>query len=219
MNIDDAPFDFTSMRNYMVNEHIVKRGINDTSVIEAMRSVPREYFVRPIDWDEAYEDSPLDVECGQTISQPYIVAYMTEILQVKKGMKVFEVGTGSGYQTAILSSMGAKVFSIERHEILSRGARDALKITGLIGNVTLKIADGSVGWKDHAPYDRIILTCCAPELVEELISQLAVGGIMISPVETSDGQVLRKVVKNKGDIEVTDDLPVRFVPLIGENGF
>ncbi len=220
MNIDDAPFDFTSMREYMVESTIVKRGVADCNVLNAMRTVPREYFVKPIDWDEAYDDSPLEIGCDQTISQPYIVALMSEMLCVEKGMKVLEIGTGSGYQAAILSAMGATVFSVERHEKLSRTARDALKRAGLIGNITLKVSDGSIGWREKAPFDRIILTCCAPEIPQTVIEQLSSdNGIIVSPVDTEHGQILRKIINSNGTLSVADDIPVRFVPLIGENGF
>ena len=220
MNIDDAPFDFISMRQYMVESTIVKRGIVDDNVLNAMRTVPREYFVKPVDWDEAYDDSPLEIDCEQTISQPYIVALMSEMLSVEKGMKVLEVGTGSGYQSAILSAMGAKVFSVERHERLSRIARDALKRTGLINNITLKTSDGSIGWSEKAPFDRIILTCCAPVIPETLIEQLSSdNGVIVSPVDSEHGQILRKIIKSNGELSIKDDIPVRFVPLIGENGY
>ena len=220
MDIEDAPFDFAALRKEMLVNDIAGRGISDERVLEALAAVPREYFVTAVDWDEAYADSPLSIACGQTISQPYVVALMSEMLDVSAGMRVLEIGTGSGYQSAVLSAMGAKVFSVERFEVLSRAARDALKKTGLIRNVMLKISDGSVGWVEKAPFDRIILTCCAPEIPKALFEQLsAAGGILVGPVATAEGQYLRKICSSKGEIIETVGSPVRFVPLVGENGY
>ncbi len=220
MQVEDAPFDFVQMREYMVEHDIQARGINDPRVLAAMRSVPREYFVRPVDWDEAYADMPLEIEASQTISQPYVVAFMSQILAVEPGMTILEIGTGSGYQTAILSKLGARVFSMERHEMLSRSAQEALKRVGLGNGVSIKVGDGSSGWKEKAPFDRIILTCCAPEISQVLLAQLSAdSGILLAPVETARGQFLRKIVKHGNEFEEHDELPVRFVPLIGEFGF
>ena len=219
MDIDELPFDFDYLREKMVADQLVARGIKDENVLAAMRSVPREYFVNPVDWDEAYEDHPLNIACQQTISQPYIVAYMTEMLALQAGMRVLEIGTGSGYQTAVLSAMGVHVFSLERHENLSQGARDALKKVKLHNRVILKVCDGSIGWKEKAPFDRIIMTCCAPSLKHCLLAQLEDGGIMVAPVQLGGEQVLQKVSKAGGKVLLENMLPVSFVPLIGENGF
>ncbi len=220
MDVDDAPFDFGSMREDMLRQDIISRGITAENVLEAIGSVPRELFVKPVDWDDAYADMPLQIDCEQTISQPYIVALMSQLLEVSAGMSVLEIGTGSGYQAAVLSALGAKVYSVERHELLSRAARDALKRAGLLKNVTMKIADGSIGWQEKAPFDRIILTCCAPEIPEVLLQQLSVdNGVLVSPVEKDGMQVLQKVIKRMDGISIIDEAPVVFVPLKGEFGY
>ncbi len=220
MDVDEAPFDFEAMREYMLQQDIIPRGINSDAVLEALGSVSREFFVKPVDWDEAYADTPLQIDCGQTISQPYIVALMSQLLELESGMSVLEIGTGSGYQAAVLSAMGAKVYSVERHELLSRAARDALKKAGLLRNVTMKIADGSIGWQEKAPFDRIILTCCAPEIPKQLLEQLSAdNGVLVSPVARDGGQVLEKIVKTVSGISVADQASVVFVPLKGEFGY
>ena len=220
MDIEDAPFDFVALRQEMVKRDLAGRGIIAERVLAALNAVPREYFVNAVDWDEAYADMPLGIACNQTISQPYVVALMSEMLEVAADMRVLEIGTGSGYQSAVLSALGAKVFSVERYEVLSRSARDALKKTGLIRNVMLRVSDGSIGWSENAPYDRIILTCCAPEIPEVLLAQLtADNGILVAPVATAKGQVLRKIVSSQGEYTLTDSVSVRFVPLVGEKGY
>ena len=220
MDIEDAPFDFVALRQEMVKRDLAGRGIIAERVLAALNAVPREYFVNAVDWDEAYADMPLGIACNQTISQPYVVALMSEMLEVAADMRVLEIGTGSGYQSAVLSALGAKVFSVERYEVLSRSARDALKKTGLIRNVMLRVSDGSIGWSENAPYDRIILTCCAPEIPEVLLAQLTADkGILVAPVATAKGQVLRKIVSSQGEYTLTDSVSVRFVPLVGEKGY
>lgn len=212
-------YNFSQMREEMLQHDLIARDITDTAVLKAMAKVQREKFVPIIDLDEAYADSPLPIECGQTISQPYIVAYMTQALEIKPGNKILEIGTGSGFQAAILLETGGEVFSIERHPQLATHAEQTLKECGYINNLHLKMGDGSLGWPEHAPYDRIILTCCAPNIVTELLAQLNDNGILIAPVQKSSGQILQKITKKSSEFITENLLPVIFVKLIGEKGF
>lgn len=209
---------FPCQRDTMVTADIAGRGIRDPLVLEAMRTVERHRFVDPVDWDEAYEDHPLRIACGQTISQPYIVAYMTEHLRVKPGMRVLEIGTGSGYQAAVLATIGAEVYTVERHAALQARAEGVLVACGLAARVHFRVGDGSQGWAAHAPYDRILVTAAAPEIPAMLVEQLAEGGRMILPTGEG-GQRLRIVTKEAEGMQVADDLAVMFVPLIGSDGF
>ncbi len=216
--LGEPEFDFEEMRAEMVEHQLKARGITDSNVLAAMGTVPRHEFVQPVDWDEAYEDHPLAIACSQTISQPYIVALMTQMLELSPGNKVLEIGTGCGYQSAVLAELGCEVYSVERHRSLSQLAAKNLEKCGY--SVNLKVADGSLGWAENAPYERIIMTCCAPELKEGLIGQLANGGIMVAPVARGDEQILQTVSKSaSGEITVKDGIYVVFVPLIGENGY
>lgn len=209
---------FIARRERMVREHLAARDITDAAVLAAMGSLPREEFVNPIDWDEAYEDHPLGIACDQTISQPYIVALMTQLLELQPGMKVLEIGTGSGYQTAVLARVGARVWSAERHRELARAAQRALARCGLGKGIHLRAGDGSAGWPEAAPFDRILLTCCAPELPPVLLEQLGIGGMLLAPVEKDGDQVLRRTRRTAAGFTSEDLLPVRFVPLIGRFG-
>lgn len=191
-----------------------KRSISNTRVLRAMELVPREMFVEPAFVDDAYEDSALPIECGQTISQPYIVAYMTEKLAPEPHDVVLEVGTGSGYQAAVLSHLCSHVYSIERYRELQKGASRKFDELG-ITNVTTIIGDGRLGWPPQAPYQRIIVTAASDELPEALVDQLAVGGRMIIPLgETRETQFLTQIDKTGDGIDTTRLLPVRFVPLM-----
>jgi len=191
-----------------------KRGIRDADVLSAMERVPRDLFVPKTFSDQAYDDNALPLECGQTISQPYVVAYMTEMLGLGPRMKVLEVGTGSGYQTAVLSHLCRRVYSIERYRTLLRDASPRfLKLD--LTNVTTKTADGSKGWPEQAPFDRIIVTAAAEEVPFELIDQLKIDGWMIIPVgRTNEDQALFRIKKTEQGLEQEKLLPVRFVPLV-----
>ena len=207
---------FDIERSKMI-EFLRKKGIHDESVLRAMNAVPRQFFVKEIFQARAYEDSALPIECQQTISQPYTVAVMTQLLRVKKGSKVLEIGTGSGYQAAILASMGARVFTIERHFELLETARkrfDQLKL-----NVASKVGDGSIGWSEFAPYDRIIVTAGAPDLPKSLVNQVAVDGMIVIPIGSEHAQTMVIVEKLKDGIRSTEVEGFRFVPLLGKEGW
>lgn len=191
-----------------------KHGIHDTRVLRAMELVPREQFVDDAFSEQAYADTALPIACGQTISQPYIVAYMTEQLGVQPGDKVLEVGTGSGYQAAILSHLCDRVLTIERYKDLEKQAKKNFAKLG-ITNITTVIGDGWIGWPPEAPYDRIIVTAAAPEPPEALLEQLKPGGCMVLPIgETREAQTLVRFDKSDEGIKKTELLPVRFVPLV-----
>jgi protein-L-isoaspartate(D-aspartate) O-methyltransferase len=190
------------------------RGIRSTRVLDAMEKVPREEFVPESFKDLSYADQPLPIECGQTLSQPFIVAYMTDKLNVGERMKVLEVGTGSGYQTAVLSHLCRRVYTIERYRTLVRAAEQRFQKLRL-ANVTTVLGDGTRGWERQAPFDRIIVTAAARQLPRRLLEQLAVGGIMIIPVEVAPGhQEILKIVRTETGFDRESLLPVRFVPLV-----
>jgi len=207
---------FRILREGMVATQLLhpSRGITDPKVAEAMRQVPRHEFVPAAQRLHAYGDTPLPIGHGQTISQPYIVAFMTEKLEVKPGLKILEIGTGSGYQAAVLAEMGAEVYSIEIVEPLAKSARTALDRAGY-GNVRTRTGDGYLGWPEHAPFDRIIVTCSPENIPQPLIGQLAEGGRMMIPVGDASGQQLYLLEKRAGQVERQAVLPVRFVPMTG----
>ena len=208
--------DYARRRMRMVDEQIASREIIDTGVLEAMRKVPRHLFVSPKFRNEAYEDYPLPIDEGQTISQPYIVALMTQCLGLKLGDKVLEIGTGSGYQAAVLSLITDKVYSIEIREKLARTASQTLAGLGY-NNVRLKSADGYFGWEEEAPFDAIIVTCAANHIPPPLLKQLAEGGRLVIPLgSTLYFQTLTLVTKKDGKPKVEQILGVRFVPMVGE---
>ena len=191
-----------------------RRGIGDQAVLRAMDEVPREHFVESRYVEAAYADHAMPIACGQTISQPYVVAYMTEQLQVKPNQRVLEVGTGSGYQAAVLSRLAREVFTIERFRTLADSARHRLKTLGY-NNVGVLFGDGFAGNLSHAPYDRIIVTAAAESVPQPLVQQLAEGGIMILPLGPQEGaQHLVRVTKTKDGIEQEKLIGVRFVPLL-----
>jgi len=191
-----------------------RRGISDAAVLRAMDAVPREAFVLPSFAETAYADQAMPIACGQTISQPYVVAYMTEQLEVKRDHRVLEVGTGSGYQAAILSQLAGAVYSIERYRTLADSARATLERLGY-DNVTVIAGDGLNGVPAHAPYDRIIVTAAAETIPEALVEQLAEGGIMILPLGQHDGaQRIVKLTRGKDGVTRQDLIWVRFVPLL-----
>ena len=191
-----------------------RRGIRDTRVLRAMELVPRELFVGPAFVDHAYQDIALPIDCGQTISQPYVVAFMTEKLELEESQKVLEIGTGSGYQAAVLSHLCRQVFTVERWRELRKAAdRRFAKLD--ITNVTTIIGDGWIGWPPQAPYDRIIVTAAAPEAPQALVDQLKPRGRLIIPLgETRDTQALVEIDKTEIGITQKALLPVRFVPLL-----
>ncbi|MCW1926568.1 protein-L-isoaspartate(D-aspartate) O-methyltransferase [Luteolibacter arcticus] len=200
----------------MVAEQIERRGVKDPRVLEAMRKVPRHEFVPEDQRHEAYDDRPLPIGHGQTISQPYIVAFMTEALGLKGTEKVLEVGTGSGYQAAVLSGLAKEVFTIEIVEPLGKQAAEVLKKLGY-KNVSVRTGDGYRGWREEAPFDAIIVTCAPDAVPEPLVHQLAEGGRMIIPVgPEGKTQQLVLLKKRHGKLHQQEILPVRFVPMTGE---
>jgi protein-L-isoaspartate(D-aspartate) O-methyltransferase len=194
--------------------HLRRRGIRDTKVLRAIERVPRELFVDEAFAGHAYQDIALPIECGQTISQPFVVAYMTEKLELDPRHKVLEIGTGSGYQAAVLSYLCRRVYTVERWRELQKGAEQRLAQLK-IANVTTIIGDGWLGWPPQAPFDRIIVTAAALDAPAALLDQLKEGGRMIIPLgETRDAQSLVQIDKTEEGLVETPLLPVRFVPLV-----
>jgi protein-L-isoaspartate(D-aspartate) O-methyltransferase len=192
-----------------------RRGIRDTNVLRALEQVPRERFVGEEQAELAFADRALPIDCGQTISQPYVVAAMTEALDIRPAHKVLEIGTGSGYQAAILAHLAKSVVSIERYRTLADEARIRLADLGL-ANVTVLVGDGTEGARDYGPFDRIIVTAAAPEVPKALIEQLVTGGILLAPVGPRDGvQALTRFKKGSGgELQAEELMMVRFVPLV-----
>ena len=191
-----------------------RQGITDARVLSALERVPREDFVPEALKRQAYDNIALPIECGQTISQPYVVAFMTQALEIGERDRVLEIGTGSGYQTAILAQLALRVYTIERHRSLLLTAEERFKAFGL-SNITTRAGDGSKGWPEAAPFERIVATAAAREAPQALIDQLKTGGILIIPVEERGGdQTLLRITKKDEGIERTELLPVRFVPLV-----
>jgi protein-L-isoaspartate(D-aspartate) O-methyltransferase len=201
-------------RETMVREQIAERGVRDRRTLEAMRSVPRHFFVPASFRRYAYADAPLPIGHGQTISQPYIVAFMTEALELKPADRVLEIGTGSGYQAAVLARVCSEVYSIEIVEPLATEAAARLKRLGYT-SVHLRTGNGYHGWPEAAPFDAIIVTAAPDELPEVLLEQLAVGGRMVAPVGRGE-QVLVRIRRTQGDYKRENLLPVRFVPMVRE---
>lgn len=209
--------DFAKQRDRMVREQIEKRGVKDPDVLAAMQAVERHRFV-PGRWrHRAYTDSPLPIGEGQTISQPYIVALMTEALDLETDEKVLEVGTGSGYQAAVLAQICDHVYSIEINEKLGKRAKDLLSESGY-GNVHVKIGDGYKGWPEHSPFDGIIVTCAPADIPKPLKEQLAEGGRLVIPVGGGSFQKLVVLTKRDGDWDKRTIAPVRFVPMLKKDG-
>jgi len=204
--------EFAGLRDQMVETQIRARGISDPTVLNAMRKVPRHLFVPTQHQSSAYEDYPLPIGEDQTISQPYIVGYMTEAIHPGKEDVVLEIGTGSGYQAAVLAEIVKEVYTLEIIPQLGMMAKERLKILGY-NNVHAKVSDGYHGWSEFAPFDAIIVTAAAEEIPEPLIDQLKEGGSMIIPVGSSfDVQNLVLVTKKNGKVNIKKLLPVRFVP-------
>ena len=206
-------YDFTRLRQKMVEQQIKNRGICATNVLEAFMHIPRHIFVPPEYQSRAYDDTPLPIGYNQTISQPYIVAYMTEILEPDKNMRVLEIGTGSGYQAAILSYLCKEVYSIEIIDSLAARASNIFEKEGY-KNIKVKTGDGYKGWKEYAPYDAIIVTCAPTKIPEVLLDQLAEGGRMIIPAGESYNQKLYFIEKENGKIRHKETLSVLFVPML-----
>jgi len=202
----------------MVSQQIAARGIRDPAVINAMRKVPRHLFLDEALWDQAYGDFPLPIGQGQTISQPYIVALMTQELDLAGNERVLEVGTGSGYQAAVIAQIARVVFSVERIPALLSRTRKILDRLGYT-NILLKLDDGTWGWRDEAPFDAVIVTAASPGVPQPLLDQLADPGVMVIPVGDEYSQVLVKIVKSGGQIHREEKGGVRFVRLIGDHGW
>ena len=209
---------FSAERNRMVQSQLRQRGVRDQRVLDAMTRVPRHQFVPERYQAQAYEDHPIPIGFGQTISQPYIVALMLEALSLQPTDTVLEVGTGSGYQTALLAELAARIYSIERHAPLAENAAAVLRSLGYT-NATMVVGDGSKGLPQHAPFDAIIVSAAAPQVPLALFHQLAESGRMIVPVGPSDAQELQLITKQDRELVVSHLEGCRFVPLIGGEGF
>lgn len=206
-------------RNRMVQEQIASRGISDPAVLAAMRKVPRHMFVEEALQSQAYEDHPLPIGFGQTISQPFIVALMTSILNIQPGMRVLEIGTGSGYQAAVLAEMGAEVYSVERMQQLYSTALTRLNKLRYF-NVNLKLDDGTMGWPEESPFQRIMVTAGGPDVPPPLLEQLDEGGMLVIPIGTRQrSQELIRFVKKDDKIMKANLGSVMFVDLVGAHGW
>jgi protein-L-isoaspartate(D-aspartate) O-methyltransferase len=210
--------DWENQRDQMVKRQLVSRGIKDERVLAAMRKIPRHFFVPENLRESAYHDGPLYIGEGQTISQPYMVALMTECLDLKGGEKVLEVGTGSGYQTAILAELAENIYTIERVPILLEKAQQVLTHLGYT-TIKFKGGDGTYGWREKSPFDGIIVTAAAPDISQVLVEQLNDGGVLVIPVGSRYAQTLYKVAKKGDKTEKEKRTLCVFVPLIGKYGW
>lgn len=211
--------DFTIARRRMVEDQVIDRGVKDRRVIDAMLKVPRHKFVEEALEGKAYQDAPLPIGDKQTISQPYMVAVMSEALALNGSEKVLEIGTGSGYQAAVLALLADRIFSLERIPSLARRARKVLDGCGF-SKVNIRVADGTQGWQDMAPFDAIVVTAGAPEVPQDYLDQLAVGGRLIIPVGDRNSQVLMRITRTtEATYQEEQMLGCRFVPLIGRHGW
>jgi len=208
----------TAERERMAVEQLEHRGIRDPGVLAAMRRIPRERFVLPAYDAQAYADTALAIDCGQTISQPYMVARMTELLELTPAARVLEIGTGTGYQTAVLACLARQVYTIEWHLKLMTQASERLRLLGL-SNVTYRCADGSLGWPEEAPFEGIIVTAGAPDVPDALCEQLKVGGRLVIPIGGPWDQTLVRVVRTDSGYEREEHLRCRFVKLMGAGGW
>jgi protein-L-isoaspartate(D-aspartate) O-methyltransferase len=214
----DAEPDYDRERAEMVDRQLAQRGIRSPAVLDAMRKIPRQLFVPEAYRSLAYQDGPLAIGEDQTISQPYIVGLMTEVLEVQKSDRVLEIGTGSGYQAAVLAELAAVVYTVEQHPALAEGARKALARAG-VENVRIFIGDGSAGLKGHAPYDGILVAAAAPRIPRALLEQLSEGGRLVLPVGGRQGQQLQLVRRSGDRFSRKKLVPVAFVPLRGSRGW
>jgi protein-L-isoaspartate(D-aspartate) O-methyltransferase len=209
---------FLPQREQMVRSQIERRGVRDSRVLEAMRAVPRHLFLSGSDRASAYDDTPLPIGCHQTISQPYIVAYMTEALGLQGTEKVLEIGTGSGYQTAILACLARTVYSMERIPELAERARKNLRALG-IDNAEIAVGDGTAGVPEQAPFDAVLVAAGTPSLPPPLLDQLALGGRLVAPIGERSVQDLERWIRTPSGFEKRRLIAVVFVPLIGEHGW
>lgn len=214
VSVNNTDDEFARKRWEMVEKQLISRGIKERHVVDAFLNVPRHRFVPPELVDSAYYDGPLPIGMEQTISQPYIVALMTEVADVHKGDKVLEVGTGSGYQTAILAEIGCEVYTIEIIPELAERARHTLTELGY-RNIHFRIGDGNKGWEEHAPYDAVIVTAAPDHIPDPLVEQLKVGGRLVIPVGSYEQELLLLVKEEKG-VTIRHITPVRFVPMKGD---
>ena len=210
--------DLQELRELMVETQLIPRGIKDKRVLDAMKKVPRHLFVSEPMQYRAYDDMALSIGEGQTISQPYMVAAMTELLDLKGDEKVLEIGTGSGYQAAILAELSKEVYTVERVPVLS-GQAEARFHTFGYKNIHVKVGDGTSGWPEEAPFDRIIITAGTPRIPEPLMDQLSDEGIIIAPVGDRFSQQIIKIIKSGNKLSESFHTPCVFVPLIGEHGW
>jgi len=210
--------DYTHLRALMVDRHVASRGITNARVLQAMREVPRHLFVPAMVASKAYGPGALPIGASQTISQPYIVARMIELLELGGSEKVLEVGTGTGYEAVVLSKLAAKVFSIERVNELALRATETIRQLK-ISNISVKVFDGTFGWSDQAPFDRIIVAAAAPEVPQPLVQQLARTGLMVLPIGSGKSQRLARVRRVGTSIQIEDCGTAEFVPLVGRFGW
>lgn len=213
---DEKNFEYE--RKWMVEHQLHKRGIHNERVLDAMAEVPRHLFLDESMFNRAYDDNALPIGEGQTISQPYMVALMTQMLDLRGPERVLEIGTGSGYQACILSKLAAEVYSVERIESLYIEAKNRLKSLD-VTNVHLILQDGSMGYPEAAPYDAILVTASCPNVPESLVEQVRVGGRMVIPVGDKFSQILYKVIRTEENFVTTTSTPCVFVPLIGKHGW
>ena len=207
-----------SLREQMVETQLITRGIKDRRVLDAMRRLPRHLFAGDANLHNAYDDMALSIGEGQTISQPYMVAIMTELLELKGTEKVLEIGTGSGYQGAILAELAKDVYSIERIAVLAERALSTFRSLSY-QNIHVRAGDGTLGWPEEAPFDRIIITAAAPMIPDPLLDQLGMNGILVIPVGSRFSQTLLKIRKTEKGLIEEHHTPCVFVPLIGEHGW
>ena len=210
--------DFQKLREQMVKTQLIPRGITDGRVLAAMKKVPRHLFVPEAIQHMAYEDMALSIGGGQTISQPYMVAVMTELLSLRGGEKVLEIGTGSGYQAAILAELAGEVFTVERIAALADHAKEMFRELGY-PRIQVKVSDGTLGWPEKAPFDRILVTAGTPRIPEPFLDQLADGGVILAPVGDRTSQQLLRIIRSKDTFKEEYHTPCVFVPLIGEYGW
>ena len=210
--------DFDSLREFMVKTQIIPRGIKDERVLNAMKKVPRHLFVDDSMQNRAYDDMALSIGEAQTISQPYMVAVMTELLELKGNEKVLEIGTGSGYQAAILAELAKEVYTVERIAALADRAKRRFQSLGY-HNICIKVGNGTLGWPEESPFEGIILTAGTPKIPEPLMEQLSEEGILVGPVGDRFSQQLVKIRKSKGKTKEEYHTPCVFVPLLGKYGW